>query len=175
MTRVFAAMNRARLIRSLSSSGLALAVVISCSKAKDTQDFVPSQRGAVQPDAGGPQVSEADACTQLKKAESSARAALSCDPVTRECPDYIRPAGGADCFEYSQASITGCQKLYESFTSCSDFDAHLCLIAAVSNCDAPPDDGEAGAGGAAGAPSTPEGEAGTPGAAGETAAGAGGA
>ena len=170
MTRVFAQVFRARRLRLLCLSGLVLAVAASCSKTEDTQAYVPSEQGAVQPDAGGVLLSEASACSALKAAESRARDALGCPALTRECPGYIRPAGGADCFQYSQDSVTGCESLYESFSACEDFDRHPCLIAAISNCDAP----DAGEGGAGGQPSiTPE--AGSSGAGEETAAGAGGA
>jgi len=169
-------MNRARLFRALSVSVLALAASVSCSTTKDTEDFVPSQRGAVQPDGGGPLLSEAAACGQLKAAESGARQALGCAAVTRECPSYIRPAGAA-CFQYQQASIDGCADLFDSFQSCEDFALHPCLVTAVSLCDEP-NPGEGGAGGAPGG-SAEAGSSGTSGApaddAGLAGAGAGGA
>lgn len=156
----------------------------SCTTEKDTEAYVPSGRGAVQPDAGGPLLAEDVACSKLKAAESRARTELGCPEQTRACPDYIRPAGGADCFQYSQASIDGCAALYTSFSTCADFDAHPCLLSAVDKCEVtPPPSGEGGAGGqgagdggASGAPSMPAG-AGQPGAAGDSAfnAGAGGA
>lgn len=148
-------MNRARLLRSLCLSCplvlLALAVAVSCSNQKDTQPFVPSQRGAVQPDAGGAALDESVACLKLKGAESSARAALGCEAVTLECPDYIRPAGSGVCFQYSEGSVEACAALYQSFTTCDEFTLHPCLISTVSMCDAPVE----GEGGAGGAPSVP--------------------
>lgn len=167
MTRVFSVESRTRLSRSLSLSALALLVVLSCSKANDTQDYVPSQRGAVQPDAGGAAITEDAACAQLKKAEADARAELGCDALKAVCPSYIRPAGSTGCFAYSQASVNGCKALYQSFNGCEDFELHPCLITAIpdAECGAPAP-GEGGAGGASGVPA---------GAAGDTAAGAGGA
>ena len=171
-------MNRARLFRTLSLSALVLAAFASCSKVKDTQDYVPSQRGAVQPDAGGKNLTEADACEQLVAAESAARKDLGCSAVTRTCPGWIRPAGGG-CFEYSQASVEGCTDLYASFNGCEEFDLHPCLVSAVSQCEVevpePPAEGGAG-----GEPAiTPSeagstGEAGTTGAAGANEGGTGG-
>ncbi|MES1175015.1 MAG: hypothetical protein ABUL62_11890 [Myxococcales bacterium] len=153
-----------------------LVAAASCTSQKDTEAYVPSGRGAVQPEASGPLLAEDVACNKLKVAESDARSALSCPAVTRACPGYIRPAGGASCFQYSQGSIDGCSDLYASFTTCSDFDAHPCLVSAVDKCDVAPDpSGEGGAGGSGGAPST-AGDAGNPGAAGDggsTSAGAG--
>ncbi len=143
---------RSHTVSWLSLCGVALVVAASCSKQKDTQDYVPSQRGAIQPDAGGQLRDEVTACETLTTAEASARKDLGCPAVARSCPDYIRPAGGADCFQYEQASLDGCVELFRSFTSCEDFALHPCLVSAVSKCDSV--GGEAGAGGAGGAPST---------------------
>jgi len=112
----------------------ALAVGSGCTKSEDTENYVPSERGAVQPDAGGALINELSACTELRALEADARLALRCAAVVRECPAFIRPAGGEACFEYSQASIDGCEALYASFTSCDDFVLHPCLISAVSIC-----------------------------------------
>jgi hypothetical protein len=164
------------LSRAVSWASLCCAVLVvaaSCSSQKDTEAYVPSERGAVQPDSGGPLLAEGPACDRLKSAESSARATLGCPAVTRECPAYIRPAGIADCFLYSQDSIDSCSALYDSFKDCADFDKHPCLISAVDNCTFS-DAGVPGDGGAGGAASTPS-EAGTGGALSESTAGAGGA
>jgi hypothetical protein len=168
MTRVPTIAIRARRLRWLSLSGLALGLALSCSKANDTQDYVPSQRGAVQPDAGGAQISEDAACAELEQAEADARADLGCAALEAVCPSYIRPAGSTGCFAYSQTSVDGCKALYQSFTGCEEFDLHPCLITAIpdSGCGTPVP-GEGGAGGAPGVPVDP-------GAAGDTAAGAGG-
>ena len=175
MKRASAVSFSPRVLRSLSLVALALAAVASCSKVEDTQDYIPSQRGAVQPDAGGDLLSEADACDQLASAESSARKALGCGTSLLECPGSIRPAGGAACFQYSEASVEGCAALYDTFVSCEEFAQHPCLISAVAvGCDAPPV-GEAGAGGAPSTPTEEAGAGGLGGAAGEAAAGAGGA
>ena len=162
-------MNRARLVRSLSLNGLALAVVLSCSTAKDNQSYVPSQRGAVQPDAGGAQIGEASACAELGKAQADARADLGCHALKLACPSSVRPAGSSGCFTYSQASVDGCKALYQSFNGCEAFDLHPCLITAtaVSDCGVPVS-GEGGAGGDPGVPA----DMGT---GGEAAAGAAGA
>ncbi|HEX3774133.1 MAG TPA: hypothetical protein VHV51_06680, partial [Polyangiaceae bacterium] len=69
-----------------------------------------------------------------------------CDQVERDCPSYIRPAGGADCFLYDQASLDGCTALYQSLTTCDEFDQRPCLLIAVSQCGGT---GEGGAGGQA--------------------------
>ena len=176
LSSVSASMSLSRAVSWVCLSCVLLAAAASCTSQKDTEAYVPSGRGAVQPEASGALLSEGVACSKLKNAESSARSALSCPAVTRACPDYIRPAGGADCFQYSQGSIDGCADLYASFTTCADFDAHPCLISAVDKCDvAPEPTGEAGASGAGGAPGTP-GEAGASGAASDSSlsAGAGG-
>lgn len=168
MKRVFACVFRAGLLRSLCRTCpavlLGLATALSCSSQKDSQAYVPSAPGAVQPDGGGRLVAEATACGQLKTAESSARQALGCEAVTRACPQSIRPAGGASCFQYDQLSIDACVTRYASFESCDDFVLHPCLISALSDCGAA---AEGGAGGAAGAPASPADP--------ELAAGAGGA
>ena len=162
-------MNRAGLVRSLSMCGLALALVLSCSTAKDNQGYVPSQRGAVQPDAGGAQIGEASACAELEKAQANARADLGCGALKLACPSIIRPAGNSGCFTYSQASVDGCKDFYQSFNGCEDFALHPCLITAtaVSDCGV----SVSGEGGAGGDPGVPV-DSGT---AGEAAAGAGGA
>jgi hypothetical protein len=112
----------------------ALALGSACTESEDTQDYVPSERGAVQPDAGGALLDEATACSMLESAEAKARAALGCAAAARECPGFIRPAGAEACFEYSRTSVTGCATLYDSFASCDDFERHPCLISAVSKC-----------------------------------------
>jgi hypothetical protein len=145
-------MNYARLSSLLCASLLTAVLAASCTSSPDTADVVPSLPGAFQPDAGGKTVDEATACSKLTEAESSARAALGCDAVTHTCPDYVRPAGGADCFVYDQGSLDGCTTLYNSFVSCDQFDSRPCLLTAVSNCDQT--DSGAANGGAGGQTST---------------------
>ena len=170
-------MNYARLSSLLCVSLITAVLAASCTSTHDTADVVPSSPGAYQPDAGGKLVDEATACAALVQAESSARAALGCDAVKHECPSYIRPAGGADCFLYDQASLDGCTALYNSFDSCDKFDQRPCLLTAESNCES----GDSGAGGAGGQTATGAGgegavggEPGTGGASGASTAGAGG-
>ncbi len=162
---------------------VSLLMAASCTSDTETEPYVPSEPGAVQPSSGGPLLAEADACTQLQSAESSARSALGCAAVARECPNYIRPAGGSGCFRYSKASLTGCAALYGTFTACTDFDAHPCLVSATA-CEVEAGEGGAGgalgAAGAAGSSAAPDdggsgGSAEIAGAAGASAAGAGGA
>jgi hypothetical protein len=141
-----------RAARAVCLVSLALLAAASCTSAKDTEDYVPSQPGAVQPEANGKLIDEATACSTLSKAESSARSMLGCDAAKRTCPDYIRPAGGADClFEYDQGTVNACAKQLDTFTSCDDFDLHPCLVTAKSNC-ATDDTSEGGSGGMGGAP-----------------------
>jgi hypothetical protein len=142
-------MNFARWSTWLCVSLVSAVLAASCTSAPDMADVVPALPGAFQPDAGGPLVDEVTACTKLSQAESGARAALGCDPVTRACPVYIRPAGGADCFLYSQASLDGCSELYDSFSSCDQFEQRPCLVTAVSTCIVA--EGAGGQGGAASA------------------------
>ena len=172
LLRVPAAQNRSlRVARALCLSLLALAVGASCSSAKDTEATVPSRPGAVQPDTSGTPIDEASACSQLSKAEASARSALGCDAAKLTCPDAIRPAGGEGCFFYDQDSVKKCATLFDSFTSCDDFDKHPCLVTAISHCTTggAGEGGTAGMGGGAAAP----GEGGA-GAADSSSAGAGG-
>jgi hypothetical protein len=141
-----------RAARAVCLAVLGLAAAASCTSAKDTEGYVPSQPGAVQPDAtkNGKTEDEATACSALTKAESSARSMLGCDAAKRTCPDYIRPAGGADCFVYDQGSVTECVQQLGMFTDCADFDLHPCLVIAKSQCSS--ESGEGGAGGIGGAP-----------------------
>jgi hypothetical protein len=155
-------MNRAK--RRLVLAVAALVLGPACTKSKDTEQYLPSERGAVQPDAGGALLSEQSACSELTTAEAAARKALGCEAVVRKCPGFIRPAGSEACFEYSQLSVKGCTQLYDSFTSCDEFAKHPCLISAVSNCDGA---GEGGAGGAASGDAGASGEVGSAGSAGE--------
>jgi len=152
--RVFAAQNRSlRVARAACLSLLALVIPASCTSAKDTEATLPSQPGAVQPDSMGPFIDEDAACAQLAKAESSARATLGCDAVKLTCPDAIRPAGGGDCFEYDQGSIKKCAELFDTFTTCDDFDKTPCLVTAMAKSQCATGDtseaGMAGMGGAA--------------------------
>ncbi|HEY5374700.1 MAG TPA: hypothetical protein VIK01_13530, partial [Polyangiaceae bacterium] len=130
---------------------LALVAAASCTSAKDTEDYVPSQPGAVQPDTNGKLIDEATACTELSNAESSARSTLGCAAAKHTCPDYIRPVGGADCFKYDEGSVKGCATKFDSFMSCDDFDRHPCVVTAKSEC-ATADTSEGGMGGVGGAP-----------------------
>jgi hypothetical protein len=167
-------MNYARLSSLLCVSLVTAVLAASCSSTHDTADVVPSSPGAFQPDAGGKLVDEATACAALVKSESNARATLGCDAVKHECPSYIRPAGGAGCFLYDQASLDGCAALYQSFTSCDKFDQRPCLLTAESMCDSV-DSGAAGAGGQAATGARGEGGlGGEPGIGGASAAGSGG-
>ncbi|HEY4159113.1 MAG TPA: hypothetical protein VGM29_13485 [Polyangiaceae bacterium] len=137
-----------RSLRALCSALGLVVVLASCSQSGDTEDYVPSLAGALQPDGGGALIDEATACSQLVDAETAERKQLGCPAATHAaCPAYIRPAGGADCFSYDQSSLDGCVKAYQGFQSCVDFDRHPCLLVAVANC---PDSGvgEAGAAGA---------------------------
>jgi hypothetical protein len=159
-------MNHARLSSLLCATVLAAIAGASCTSTNDTADVVPSLPGAVQPDAGGKSVDETTACAKVTGAESSARAALSCDPVVRTCPNYIRPAGSAACFVYDEASVDGCVTLFNSFTSCAEFDQQPCLVTAEPCSDADSGASNGGAGDQTGIGS---------GAAGSDALGAGGA
>ena len=127
-------MNFARWSTWLCTLLVSAVLAASCTSTPDTADVVPALPGAFQPDAGGPLIDEATACAKLSQAESKSRSALGCDPLKRDCPAYIRPAGGADCFLYSQASVDGCSELYASFSSCDQFEQRPCLVTAVSNC-----------------------------------------
>lgn len=139
-----------RAARAVCLALVALVAAASCTSAKDTEDYVPSQPGAVQPEPtkNGKFEDEATACSALTKAESSARSMLGCDAAKRTCPDYIRPAGGADCFVYDEGTVTECAKEFGMFTSCDDFDVHPCLVIAKSQCST----GDVGEGGMGGAP-----------------------
>jgi hypothetical protein len=150
-------MNYARLSSLLVASVLSAVFAASCVSTQDSADVVPAPPGAFQPDGGGKSLDEASACAQLTAAESAARLALSCDPVMRTCPDYIRPAGSTACFTYDQASVTGCATLYDSFTSCDDFDQQPCLVIAQP-CEG--EDSGAGTGGAGGQSGLGQGAAG---------------
>jgi hypothetical protein len=144
-------MNYARLSSLLCATLLTTVLAASCTSTHDTADVVPSPPGAFQPDAGGALVDEDTACAALTSSESKARAALGCDAVKHVCPSYVRPAGGEGCFVYDQASLDGCEALYDSFTDCADFDQRPCLLTAESKCgvDSGSPPGAGGAGGQA--------------------------
>jgi hypothetical protein len=160
-----------RAARAVCLALVALAAAVSCTSAKDTEDFVPSQPGAVQPDSNGNLIDEATACSDLTKAESNARSMLGCAAAKHTCPDYIRPVGGADCFKYDQGSVNGCVAKFAAFTDCDDFDQHPCIVTAIatSQCTTA-DTSEGGMGGMGGAPA----EGGSAGADLSNSAGAGG-
>ncbi|HWZ87263.1 MAG TPA: hypothetical protein VNW92_00385 [Polyangiaceae bacterium] len=139
-------MNYARLSSSLCVSLVVAVLAASCTSSHDTADVVPAPPGAFQSDAGGKLIDEATACAELTQAESSARAALGCAAPMRDCPAYIRPAGGAGCFLYDEASVAGCVDQFNTFGTCDAFDARPCLVTAVSHCDS----GAGGAGGQSG-------------------------
>jgi hypothetical protein len=168
-------MNYARLSSLLCASLLTAVVAASCTATHDTADVVPPLPGAFQPDAGGKLIDEATACAELVKAETTARTALGCDAAKHDCTSYVRPAGGADCFLYDNASLDGCAALYDSFTSCAEFDQRPCLLTAESNCDSSAGVGAGGAGGQSSSATGGEpGVGGEPAVGGASAAGAGG-
>lgn len=140
-------MNYARLSSLLVASVLTAVLAASCAATHDTADVVPAPPGAFQPDGGGKSLDEATACAELTQAESMARMALSCDPVTRTCPDYIRPAGSTACFTYDQDSVLTCAALYNTLTSCDELNQEPCLVTAQPCAGG---DSGPGSGGAAG-------------------------
>jgi hypothetical protein len=142
-------MNYARLSSLLCASAVVAVLAASCTSTHDTADVVPSPPGAFQPDGGGSLVDEDTACAALTAAESAARMTLGCPAAKRVCPDYIRPAGNDNCFMYDVASVSGCKDLYDSFTTCAEFDQRPCLLTAEASCDAGSTvpTGTAGAGG----------------------------
>jgi hypothetical protein len=144
MRRRFVPLTYTCVLRALWLGAFAIIAVAGCTSANDSESEVPAQPGAVQPETSGKPVAEDAACSQLTEAEAKARSGLKCDSVKRSCPDYIRPAAGEGCFDYDQGSISACIKLFDSFGSCDDFDAHPCLVTAV------PASGCAGADGGAG-------------------------
>lgn len=128
-------------------------VFTNCANSEDTEPYVPSKRGANQPDGDGALISEDDACERLRSAALSSYEGLGCTaPTYPECPGFVRPGGGSGCYEYREDSVAECEQEYEGATSCSSLSP--CLATAVLNVELPtceqlttPDDGTAGAGG----------------------------
>jgi hypothetical protein len=126
----------------------------SCANSEDTEPFVPSMRGANQPNGSGDLISEDDACERLRSAALAAYEDLGCvEPEYPACPGFLRPAGGSGCYEYREGSVASCEREYEDATSCSNLAP--CLATAELNlelpsCEQVTPDGMAGAGGSAG-------------------------
>jgi hypothetical protein len=140
------------------SLALALGVVpafVSCATSEDTEPFVPSVQGAMQPDDGGDLISEEDACDRLRTAALDAYERLDCDaPAYPDCPGFLRPGGGSGCYEYRADSVDSCEQAYENAASCRVLAPCLAtaeLNVELSTCDQPVMDGAGGAGGGSGA------------------------
>ncbi len=171
--------SRATHTLAVAAVGLACAAAqVACSDATDTNDVVPATAGAFQPKANGQRTDGAAACAAITAAEDARRSSLSCGSVQRPaCPEYIRPAGGADCYEYDQGTVDACVEYYGGVQSCAAFASSPCVVTAypTASCNggAGGSGGSAGAGGSGGAAGGSGGAGGTAGAAG--AGGAGGA
>lgn len=132
-----------------------LPVFASCANSEDTEPFVPSMRGATQPNGSGDLISEDEACERLRSAALAAYEDLRCaQPEYPECPGFLRPGGGSGCYEYREGSVASCEREYEDATSCSNLAP--CLATAELNlelatCEQVTPEGAAGAGGNAGA------------------------
>lgn len=86
--------------------------------------------GGQQPQGGGKQLDEDEACDRLRRAEESARKHLNCEPLNRaECPYYVRPAG-TGCWTYDEASVSHCEDALGSYDFCSDFAQMPCIVSA---------------------------------------------
>jgi len=115
----------------LASALLGLPLYASCTPSEDTEPYVPSSEGAVQPGGDGAVLPEAEACQRIAAAEDEARDRLGCDaPERAACPSYIRPAGGSGCYEYRKASVEGCEAAYADAESCA---FAPCIVVAVEN------------------------------------------
>jgi hypothetical protein len=139
----------------------------SCANSEDTEPYVPSMRGATQPNGSGDLISEDEACERLRSAALAAYDDLSCaEPEYPECPGFLRPGGGSGCYEYREGSVASCEREYEDATSCSNLAP--CLATAelnleLSTCEqVTPVEGMAGAGGNAGSDAGGAGQGGAP-------------
>lgn len=145
--------------RLLLLSALAgLVLVPSCTKSEDTEPYIPASEGAKQPSGGGALLSEEEACGRLRDAAVAAEKRLRCDnPDPAECPGFLRPGGGSGCYEYSQGSITACEKSYEAATTCRALVP--CIATAVRNDELETCELNVGQGGAGGMGATSPGGA----------------
>lgn len=145
----------------------------ACSESKDTNPVVTPKSGAFQPTPNGVTIGEADACEAITAAEDAKRSALGCGSVQRApCPEYIRPAGGSDCYEYDEGTVNECVSYYGGLTSCTDFTQKPCIVTAVPTASCASASG--GNGGTGGSGGTTGGTGGTAGGAGGTTGGSGG-
>jgi len=125
----------------------------SCSS-REEGTAVPAAPGAQQPEGGGKQLGEDEACSRVRSAEESARKHLNCEPLQRaECPYYVRPAG-TGCWTYDEAAVEHCEDALAAYQFCSDFTQMPCLITArpldPESCPPLPGTGEGGEGGMTG-------------------------
>lgn len=122
-----------------------------CEAAEDTEPFVASNPGAVQPEAGGDGISEAEACQQLLDARKEAREQHDCEAERLGCPELIRPLASDPCerYLYDEESLDACVDEISEYASCADFDRKPCLVTALVQEDAVCEAGS-GSGGSAG-------------------------
>lgn len=144
--------------------------VTACSESKDTNPVITPRSGAYQPAPSGTTIDEATACDSLTAAVDAQRSALGCGSVQRApCPDYIRPAGGSDCYVYDEGTVNECVSYYGKLSSCTAFEQAPCVITAVpTDACASASGGAGGSGGSGGSGGTAGGAGGTSGAGGTT-------
>lgn len=142
-----------------------LALAAACGRKLETYDDYPARQGAYQPAGNGQVTDEASACSALVAAIDAQRAALSCgaDTGRTACPDLVRPAGGADCFDYDQGALDACVAYYAGLSACAQFDTSPCIVTAIARASC--GSGTGGSSGTGGASGT-GGTSGTGGAAG---------
>lgn len=146
--------NRRLWSRVLCVSSTVVAVAVACSDEVGTGDNQPAPPGAIQPDASGGVLNEAEACQMLLAAiqDRASTPPLDCDVSELTCPELIRTAGSQACLQFDEGSVTACVGVVESYELCTDFETKPCIVTALpgtmsAGCTPPMPDAGADTGG----------------------------
>jgi hypothetical protein len=120
-----------------------VAALAACgsSSSPATSSTADASDGRYHPAGNGKAMTEADACTALSNARTTASKNFGCSATVRPCPTFLRAQfPGNDCAEYDEGTVTGCVDYYAGKHDCDE------LAAAVADCAVAPIAGSHSAG-----------------------------
>lgn len=94
---------------------------------------VPSRPGIVQ--VGGPHdvvTDEATACSRFRAALQAGITRLNCTNLElAECPELVHPLVELPCVMYSEPSVTDCERMFATATTCAELGPGGCVLTAI--------------------------------------------
>jgi hypothetical protein len=118
---------------------VALVFATGCIDDVNTEEDVPAEKGATQPETSGKVIAASEACSRLVAAETAARDDLNCDSSPGpECPERLRLFGSLVCSEIDEGSVDACVDAIGAYRSCGEFDSRPCVVTVIeSTCKNP--------------------------------------